>query len=58
MTKENTMSTKEVYIRARVSEYELEKYRNAALDQRYMNFSQFVRDAIEEKIKRGKNDCK
>lgn len=30
----------------------LDRWKNAAMDMRYMNFSQFVRDAIEEKIRR------
>ena len=34
----------------RVSEEELQFWRDAALDQRYMNLSDFIRDAINEKI--------
>ena len=34
----------------RVSEEELQAWKDAALDQRYMNLSDFIRDAIEEKI--------
>lgn len=39
------------FIKVRTTENEYARYKEAALDQRYMNFSQFVRDAIEEKIK-------
>ena len=41
----------EKFIKVRTTENEHACYKEAALDQRYMNFSQFVRDAIEEKIK-------
>lgn len=34
----------------RVAEDELRSWKEAALDQRYMNLSEFIRDAIEEKI--------
>lgn len=34
----------------RVSEEELQFWKEAALDQRYMNLSDFIRDAINEKI--------
>lgn len=34
----------------RVSKDELQAWKEAALDQRYMNLSEFIRDAIEEKI--------
>lgn len=34
----------------RVSKEELQTWKEAALDQRYMNLSEFIRDAIEEKI--------
>lgn len=34
----------------RVAEDELKAWKEAALDQRYMNLSEFIRDAIEEKI--------
>ena len=36
--------------RIRVTKSDLQRWKEAALDQRYANFSQFVRDAIEEKI--------
>lgn len=42
---------KRVLIQIRVENKEtLDRWKSAALDQRYSNFSQFVRDAIEEKI--------
>ena len=34
----------------RISEEDYERYRNAMIDQRCTNLSQFIRDAIEEKI--------
>ena len=34
----------------RVSEDELKLWKEAAIDQRYMNLSDFIRDAILEKI--------
>lgn len=37
-------------ISLRVSEQDYNRYRDAMLDQRCTNLSQFVRDAIEEKI--------
>ena len=37
-------------ISLRVSEEDYNRYRDAMLDQRCTNLSQFVRDAIEEKI--------
>ena len=36
----------------KVSEEDYWRYKNAGLDMRYANLSQFVRAAIEEKIKR------
>lgn len=41
---------KKKIINFRVTEDELKDWKEAALDQRYANFSQFIRDAIEEKI--------
>ena len=52
------MERKDGYFRVKVEASVLDKWRNAAIDMRYMNFSQFVRDAIEEKIIRYKNDVK
>lgn len=37
-------------ISLRVSEEDYNRYRDAMIDQRCTNLSQFVRDAIEEKI--------
>lgn len=37
-------------ISLRVSEEDYQRYRDAMIDQRCTNMSQFVRDAIEEKI--------
>lgn len=34
----------------RVSVEELQRWKDAAIDQRYMNLSDFIRDAINEKI--------
>ena len=34
----------------RVTEDELQTWKEAALDQRYMNLSDFIRDAISDKI--------
>lgn len=48
--------SKEKFIKVRVTEEEMQNYKDAALDQRYANFSQFVRDALDEKIKRFEND--
>lgn len=46
------MEKKDGYFRVKVEASVLDDWKNAAIDMRYMNFSQFVRDAIEEKIKR------
>ena len=48
------MERKDGYFRVKVEASVLEDWKNAAIDMRYMNFSQFVRDAIEEKINRFK----
>lgn len=52
------MEEKKAWLRIRVTREQLDDWKNAAIDMRYMNFSQFVRDAIEEKIIRYKNDIK
>ena len=52
------MERKDGYFRVKVEASVLDEWKNAAIDMRYMNFSQFVRDAIEEKIRRYKNDVK
>lgn len=44
------MEKKKKLYNLRVSEEELQFWKNAALDQRYMNLSDFIRDAINEKI--------
>lgn len=49
------MERKDGYFRVKVEASILEDWKNAAIDMRYMNFSQFVRDAIEEKIRRFNN---
>ena len=49
------MERKDGYFRVKVEASVLEDWKNAAIDMRYMNFSQFVRDAIEEKIRRFNN---
>ena len=49
------MSEKNAWLRIRTTKDTLEGWKNAAIDMRYMNFSQFVRDAIEEKIRRFNN---
>lgn len=41
---------KKKIINFRVTADELKDWKEAAIDQRYANFSQFIRDAIEEKI--------
>lgn len=46
------MEKKDGYFRVKVEASVLDDWKNAAIDMRYMNFSQFVRDAIEEKIRR------
>lgn len=46
------MERKDGYFRVKVEASVLDAWKNAAIDMRYMNFSQFVRDAIEEKIRR------
>lgn len=46
------MEEKKAWLRIRVTREQLDDWKNAAIDMRYMNFSQFVRDAIEEKIRR------
>lgn len=46
------MEDKKAWLRIRVTREQLDDWKNAAIDMRYMNFSQFVRDAIEEKIRR------
>ena len=46
------MERKDGYFRVKVEASVLDEWKNAAIDMRYMNFSQFVRDAIEEKIRR------
>ena len=46
------MEKKKAWLRIRVTREQLDDWKNAAIDMRYMNFSQFVRDAIEEKIRR------
>jgi len=46
------MEEKKAWLRIRVTREQLDNWKNAAIDMRYMNFSQFVRDAIEEKIRR------
>lgn len=38
------------WVKIRTDEETLNRWKNSAIDLRYMNFSQFVRDAIEEKI--------
>lgn len=45
------MEEKKAWLRIRVTREQLDDWKNAAIDMRYMNFSQFVRDAIEEKIR-------
>ena len=52
------MEEKKAWLRIRFTREQLDDWKNAAIDMRYMNFSQFVRDAIEEKIIRYKNDIK
>lgn len=52
------MEEKKAWLRIRVTREQLDDWKNSAIDMRYMNFSQFVRDAIEEKIIRYKNDVK
>lgn len=47
-----SMEEKKAWLRIRVTREQLDDWKNAAIDMRYMNFSQFVRDAIEEKIRR------
>ena len=49
------MERKDGYFRVKVEASVLDAWKNAAIDMRYMNFSQFVRDAIEEKIRRFNN---
>lgn len=49
------MERKDGYFRVKVEASVLNEWKNAAIDMRYMNFSQFVRDAIEEKIRRFNN---
>lgn len=44
------MEKKKKLYNLRVSEEELRLWKEAALDQRYMNLSEFIRDAITEKI--------
>lgn len=44
------MEKKNKLYNLRVSEEELKLWKEAALDQRYMNLSEFIRDAITEKI--------
>ena len=46
------MEEKKAWLRIRVTREQLDDWKNAAIDMRCMNFSQFVRDAIEEKIRR------
>lgn len=41
---------KNKWVKIRTDEETLNRWKNSAIDLRYMNFSQFVRDAIEEKI--------
>lgn len=49
------MEQKKKIFQMREEEETLTRWKNAAIDMRYMNFSQFVRDAIEEKIRRFNN---
>ena len=51
-----SMEEKKAWLRIRVTREQLDDWKNAAIDMRYMNFSQFVRDAIEEKIRRFSNN--
>lgn len=44
------MEKKNKTYQIRVTEDELRFWKEAALDQRYMNLSDFIRDAINEKI--------
>ena len=46
------MTDKKKVFQMREDERILKRWKDAAIDMRYMNFSQFVRDAIEEKIRR------
>ena len=46
------MEQKKKIFQMREEEDTLTRWKNAAIDMRYMNFTQFVRDAIEEKIRR------
>lgn len=46
------MEQKKKIFQMREEEETLTRWKNAAIDMRYMNFTQFVRDAIEEKIRR------
>lgn len=52
------MEKKDGYFRVKVEASILDKWKEASIDMRYTNFSQFVRDAIEEKIFRYKNNMK
>lgn len=47
-----TMEKKDKFFQMRTDKETYERWKSAAIDQRYMNFTQFVRDAIEEKIRR------
>lgn len=49
------MEQKKKIFQMRENENTLTRWKNAAIDMRYMNFTQFVRDAIEEKIQRYEN---
>lgn len=49
------MEKKDGYFRVKVEASILNKWKEASIDMRYTNFSQFVRDAIEEKIRRFNN---
>ena len=49
------MEQKKKIFQMREDENTLTRWKNAAIDMRYMNFTQFVRDAIEEKIQRYEN---
>lgn len=44
------MDKKDKTYQFRVSAEELKTWKEAAIDQRYMNLSDFIRDAIREKI--------
>lgn len=44
------------WVKIRTDEETLSRWKDSALDLRYMNFSQFVRDAIEEKIENKKEN--